>query len=613
LPVRIRTIDPAGRVVDETFRATAAMPDEYAEAGADNLGGNAAPGEWVFALQDLASGKEQTVTRSAPLQSRYPKPGADCDLGRVSIYFDDAKKIADLFAGKADQPPYDKLNWDAKRVWGLDPKKFAVFGPDEAAKTIAQALKAKGMAVEVNPKYEIKQFVREEGRGGAGPVFGLDNFENIYAHAIVLPGHQLLKQSWERGCVNREVTATFPGPGRAYVQWGIGCYQAGWQDVFVEGDLDAGVAWLLDAIKGKVDAKTVALTANIKTVKAEKADLPAKFVVGREVKTYDTPVGVGASPDGQTTYVLLYDGSVTAYDADGKEKWHRPALLEGGNLAVSPKGDRVAVAGYPGLLVLDAKDGKVLGGHRAPPVEKGPAPPPDRMLAVAWNDKGTLVASAWSQPDPKAPAPAVVLDADGKEVSRPKVAGGVFGAAFAPGGDVLLLGGDQLAAVDAKDGKPLWTNPVKGAQAFAFSADGKTAAAGGWGKNTAVFAIADGKPTKQAAFDSVVGGVALLPGGDLAVAVWGGVHPLYVLRGDGAKPETLFQSRFGFQNVVWSDAHKGLVAAEEGGRLWLLDADGKPKAMLGEDAGTTAYRLAVQGGDVLVGRMSRSVQRLAVK
>ncbi len=87
----------------------------------------------------------------------------------------------------------------------------------------------------------------------------------------------------------------------------------------------------------------------------------------------------------------------------------------------------------------------------------------------------------------------------------------------------------------------------------------------------------------------------------------------YVLRGDRKKAETLFQSRFGFQNVAWSDALKGLVAAEEGGKLWLLDADGKPKAELDETAGTTAYRMLLQGGDVLLGRMSRVVQRVKVQ
>ena len=137
---------------------------------------------------------------------------ATVNAGPVSVYFDDAQKIVDLFAGKAEQPPYDKLNWDAKRVWNLDPKKFAVFGPDDAAKKIADALKAKGMTVEVNPKYEIKPFVREPGRGGAGPIFGLDNFENINAHAIVLPGHPLLKASFERGHINRPVTDDVPRP-----------------------------------------------------------------------------------------------------------------------------------------------------------------------------------------------------------------------------------------------------------------------------------------------------------------------------------------------------------------------------------------------------------------
>ena len=391
------------------------------------------------------------------------------NAGSVSVYFDDAKKIAALFAGKAGQPPYDKLNWDARRVWNLDPKKFAVFGPDAAAKKIADALKAKGMTVEVNPKYEIKPFVREPERGGAGPIFGLDNFENINAHAMVLPGSPLLKASFERGHINRPVTATFPGPGRAYVQWGVSCYQPGWEDVFVQGDLDAGTAWLLDAINGKVDTKTTELEAKIKVAEAKKTELPSKFAVGQEIKLYDTPVGVGSSPDGKTTYVLLYDGSVTAYGPDGKEQWHTQALLEGCNLAVSPKGDRVAVAGYPGLLVLDARDGKVLGGYRAAPYAKGEVPPADKMLAAAWNDKGTLVAAGWAFPNPKAPEPAVVLDADGKEVSRPTVHGPVMGVAFAPGTDTLLIGADRLTAVDAKDGKTLWTNPIKGAQAFAFT------------------------------------------------------------------------------------------------------------------------------------------------
>ncbi|HVS39132.1 MAG TPA: hypothetical protein VMS17_26470, partial [Gemmataceae bacterium] len=194
----------------------------------------------------------------------------------------------------------------------------------------------------------------------------------------------------------------------------------------------------------------------------------------------------------------------------------------------------------------------------------------------------------------------------------PKVQGGVMGAAFVPGMDTLLLGADQLTAVDAKDGKQLWTNPIKGAQTFAFTADGKTGAAGGWGKNAGAFSLADGKGD-AVSFEAVVGGMTFLPNGDVAVAVWGGTHPLYALRGDHKKAETLFQSRFGFQNVAWSDALKGLVAAEEGGKLWLLDADGKPKAELDETAGTTPYRMLLQGGDVLLGRMNRVVQRVKVQ
>ena len=39
----------------------------------------------------------------------------------------------------------------------------------------------------------------------------------------------------------------------------------------------------------------------------------------------------------------------------------------------------------------------------------------------------------------------------------------------------------------------------------------------------------------------------------------------------------------------------------------------KPKAMLDETAGTTAYRMLLHGGDVLLGRMNRVVQRVNVQ
>src|SRR5262249_29876098 len=155
-----------------------------------------------------------------------------------------------------------------------------------------------------------------------------------------------------------------------------------------------------------------------------KVEYPAKLTVAQTIKLDDTPVGVGTSPDGKTVYMLCYDGRVMAH-ADGKQLWHSQALMEGCALAVSPKGDRLAVAGYPGLLVLDARDGKALGAHRAAPAEAGKATP-NRMVAVAWDDAGTRAAAGWLNPDSKAPLDPVVLDADGKEVCRPKgVAGQV--------------------------------------------------------------------------------------------------------------------------------------------------------------------------------------------
>jgi hypothetical protein len=50
------------------------------------------------------------------------------------------------------------------------------------------------------------------------------------------------------------------------------------------------------------------------------------------------------------------------------------------------------------------------------------------------------------------------------------------------------------------------------------------------------------------------------------------------------------------------------VATEQGGRLWLLGADGKPAAMLDDTAGTTVYRLSETPAGLLLARMNRVVQ-----
>jgi hypothetical protein len=608
LPFRLRVFDPSGRKVEELLRATDQFGGFLMEYP---IGLNASPGTWTVEVHEWLT--NSTATAKFVLQAPE-QTTAGLASSSVSVYYDDGKKIRALFAGKAQEPPYDKLNWDAKRVFGLNPKKFAVFGPAGPAESIAAALQAKGMKVEINPKYEIKPFVREPGRGGAGVGHGVNtNLENIFAHAIVLPGHPLLTQSDNRGHINRSATKVFPGPGRALIQWGIGCYQAGWQNVFVQGDTDAGVAWLLDAIKGKADGKADSLEAAVHVVPAKKVEYPRQFRVDRETKFYDTPVGIDSDPPGKITYVLLYDGSVSAHDGAGKRLWQTQALLEGAALAVSPKGDRLAVAGYPGLLVLDTANGKVLGGPRVGPSAKGEFWGGNKVTCAAWNAAGTLVAGGWLNPDPKVERLPIILGAQGDKANMVAgVAGPVMGAAFAPEGDTLLLGADQLTAVNAVTREVLWRNPIKGAQAFGFSKDGKTGAAGGWGKSAGTFKLADGKGDPATTFDSVVGGVALMPDGGLAVAVWGGTHPLYVVRAAG-KPAPLLQADFGFQDVLWSDAHGGLLAAEQGGRLWLLDSAGRLHARLSEDAGTTAYRLVRRGDNIFLARMNRSVQRLSVR
>lgn len=615
LPFRLRIHDPSGQEVIDWYRATSPTANATQFETTVPLGANAEPGDWRVTVEEwLTGGKAEAVVAVEPSASAQL---ASVATGPVSIYFDDAARIARLLAGEANEPPYEQLNWEAEDVFDLDPTRFAVFGEQADADRVAEALRGQGMTVEVNPAYEIVPFEQKPGYGGSGGMFRESTFENIYAHAIVLPGHALLAEAMKRGHINRPTSETFPGPGRAFVQWGSSCFQAGWQNVFVLGDAEAGIAWLLEAIESEaVPAQPEALTPAVEVDAKGQAPAPLRgqMRVDERLAFYDTPVGVGVSPDGQTRYVLLYDGSVTAHDSDGNERWRTQPLFEGATLAVSPTGDRIAVAGYPGLAVLDADSGEALGSHHLSPrdwPDGAVSIEVNLMVGVAWNDAGTLVAGGWTENE-AFPHDPVVLDADGDVVTTvAEIAGEVMGVAFVPGTDTLLIGAEELTAVDARSGEVLWRNAIDGAQAFAFSDDGRTGAAGGWGRVAGAFDLEDGQVTRELATDSVVGGVALLPDGRLIVANWGGTHPLRVVDQDGASA-VWFDSAFGFQHVRWSPAHDALLAAEQGGRLWLLDAAGQPLATLDEDEGTTVYRLSLQDDQALVARMDRTVQTVTI-
>jgi hypothetical protein len=70
---------------------------------------------------------------------------------------------------------------------------------------------------------------------------------------------------------------------------------------------------------------------------------------------------------------------------------------------------------------------------------------------------------------------------------------------------------------------------------------------------------------------------------------------------------------FAFHDVLWLERAGVLIAAEEGGRVWLFDPKGKTQALL-DDAGTTAHRMVARerGNEILLGRMNRVVQRVVV-
>jgi hypothetical protein len=241
------------------------------------------------------------------------------------------------------------------------------------------------------------------------------------------------------------------------------------------------------------------------------------------------------------------------------------------------------------------------------------------MVATAWSADGAIVAggalnegSTTTKGGTVPVLPLVILNAQGSRLTSPHgISGDVMGLAFVPQTRTLLVGTDPLTAIDVGTGAVLWTCAVGRARSIAFSADGKIGAAGGWRRQAGSFRTSDGKAVSAAAFRSNVGGVAILPGGDLAVAVWGGTYPLFRVKAGEPKPALIAAARFAFHDVVWREREGGIVAAEEGGDLWLFDPHGKARARL-TDAGTTVNRIVSDESGVLVGRMNRVVQRVRI-
>ena len=203
LPFRLRLYDPAGNKIDDIYRATTPVALKNGMVTTFSmrypLGDNAAPGAYRVEISEWMTGS--TVSKNVTVKPGARSASAQLNTGDVSIYFDDAKKISDLFAGKPLLPPYEKMHWElARTMGGLDAKKFAVFGPAAQANAIAEALRAKGMTVSVNPEFKIIPFTQEPGHGGTGPLVdnGTANFENIYAHAIVLAGDLSGKEPWQQ-------------------------------------------------------------------------------------------------------------------------------------------------------------------------------------------------------------------------------------------------------------------------------------------------------------------------------------------------------------------------------------------------------------------------------
>ena len=601
LPFRLRITDPAGNTIDDLYRATTPGDDGNRFTASYPIGVNATPGTWSVRVDEWLEG----TTTSAAVEVGPGAASVSIETDAVTLGFDDARRIADLVAGTPMAPDFAKLNWQAPRVMAVDPRVFAVFGDPAQAGRVAAALTAKGMSVQVNPAYAIEPIASEEGYHDPGVGYREVNGENIRAHAIVLPGHPLIEVSHARGLINRMPTASFPGAGRAYVQWAIGAFQPGWQDVFVLGDAQAGVDWLLAAIAGTATQGSAPLTGEVVAAAPRARTREAAPTVAQRIACDDTPMGIASSADGQITYVLQYDGTVRAHDASGAIRWRAEPLIEGQALALSPRGDRIAVSGFPGVVMLDAATGGILGSVGGPRFASSHVLLSQTLTSVTWNDAGTLAAAGWNGNHPEVVG-VVIVDANGAARPAPTIASHVRGVAFVPGGDVLLVGAAALTAVDAASGAVLWSNPdLRDAMAFAFA--DATAAVGCWSRRAGAVDLATGKTTRMAEFESIVGGVALLPDGDVVAARWGGSYPLTRIGAGGQQP--FFQSRFGFQDVRWSPALGALVAAEQGGVLWLIDAAGQPTARL-DDAGTTVHRLDCSRREILVGRMDRVVQRL---
>jgi WD40 repeat protein/DNA-binding SARP family transcriptional activator len=335
-------------------------------------------------------------------------------------------------------------------------------------------------------------------------------------------------------------------------------------------------------------------------------DLATGEVV-REVDSVPVNFVTTFSPDGQQLAIATDEGGLVIDVASGEEVFALQGQDGVRDVDWSPDGRWIATASFDSTVrIWEADTGKdrfTLFGHTAQVVAADWSPDSSRL--VTGSEDGT--AKVWEITE-AGPRELLTLPAQER--------GGGLWVAFAPGGNQVMTGDQEITAVKIWD-----VSPTGGAEwavfptahdefgGVAFSPDGRLVLAGNdegsvtaWQPQAGNARLTFGRGSASADSPSEVPAIDVSRDGRL-VAAAGPVARVW----DARTGEETFAVGLGegVADVAWSPDGSLLAAAGHEGRVKIVDRSGRDAAVLDEDPGfhLTAVRFSPDGRHVATARL----------
>ncbi|MBI2193138.1 MAG: PQQ-binding-like beta-propeller repeat protein [Planctomycetes bacterium] len=355
VPLELRLVDPAGRVVHEIYRTT--RIEGYSESLP--IGWDAVPGDWRLEARETFAGHRAAVEVAV---GGDPAPLQASETGEVIVV-----------EGARIRRFLEQLREKGQPLWIL-------LGTDQSvallplARRLAEPLRQKGIRAEVR-LLEDPKVVRPPGR-----VERLDPQSHVEQHVLLLGRegeNALIEEIADTSILLRRFTRNYPGDGRALIEMALSPFSLDFHALLVLSPdlpgLEKGVSRLLDFDTLDREPDLLARAAAVEST------APLRASDGREAQPMRSrieeeeglpPSAIAFSPDGSHFAVGCHwtFSNLFLFERSGKLLWKKKVgRVEVNQVFLSPGAERLAVNTDLGSMLLD-KSGRILWRMRQPVV-----------------------------------------------------------------------------------------------------------------------------------------------------------------------------------------------------------------------------------------------------